>query len=289
MTTSFPRDESPESPFGELPTLDMSTVSAARAYDYMLGGHHNFEVDREFAEQVMRAAPQAALVARTNRAWLRRAVRYLLDQGVRQFLDLGSGIPTVGNTHQIAQAAGIQARTVYVDREGVAYHQARQLLAREGAGDQAGIIQADLRDVAGVLGHPEVARLLDFTRPVGLVLASVLLYVSDEDDPAGIISAYLDAMAPGSYLAISTTTQDGVASDLRSRAQDVQHLYKQAKEPVVARSWDQIAAWFARTELVEPGLVELADWRPDPDEQPVPAATRTFVYAGVGRLLPRNG
>jgi S-adenosyl methyltransferase len=286
--TDLPRDESPESPFGELPVIDMSTVSAARAYDYMLGGHHNFAVDREFAEQVMRSAPQAALVARTNRAWLRRMVRYLVDRGVRQFLDLGSGIPTVGNTHQIAQAAGIQAHTVYVDREGVAYHHAQQLLAKDGATDHAGIIQADLRDVAGVLGHPEVERLLDFSQPVGLVFASVLLYVSDEDDPGGIISTYLDTMVPGSYLAISTTTQDGVASELRAQARAVEHLYNQVKEPVFARTRDEIAAWFERTELVEPGLVELPYWRPDPDDLPEHAAPRTFVYAGVGQLLPLN-
>jgi SAM-dependent methyltransferase len=283
--TGFPRDESP---FGELPMIDMSTVSAARAYDYLLGGHHNFEVDRAFAERVLASAPQAAQVARTNRAWLGRMVRHLLDQGVRQFLDLGSGIPTAGNTHQIAQAAGIETRTVYVDREGVAYHHAQQLLAKENATDRAGIVQADLRDVPGVLGHPEVARLLDFDQPIGLVFASVLLYVPDDDDPGGIISAYLDAMVPGSYLAISTTTHDGLAPELRARSHTVRRLYDQAKEPVVARTWAEIAAWFARTELVAPGLVELPEWRPNPDEPPDPEATRTFVYAGVGRLLPRD-
>jgi hypothetical protein len=270
-------------PFGELPTIDMNSASAARVYDYFLGGDHNFEVDRAFAEQVLRSAPQAARGARTNRAWLRRVVRYLLGQGVRQFLDLGSGIPTVGNTHQIARAAGVDARTVYVDREGVAYHHARQLLAKEGATDRAGIIHADLRDVAGVLGHPEVARLLDFGRPIGLLFASVLLYVPDDDDPAGIVSAYLDPMVPGSYLAISTTTQDGIASELQGRARQVRNLYDKAREPVVARTRDEVVAWFAGTELVEPGVVELPDWRPDPDEAPPPE--RSFMYAGVGRRL----
>jgi SAM-dependent methyltransferase len=290
VVTNFHRDESPESPFGELPVLDMSTPSAARAYDYLLGGHHNFEVDRAFAEQVLRSAPQAATFARTNRAWLRRMVRYLLEQGVRQFLDLGSGIPTVGNTHQIAQAAGIQTRTVYVDREGVAYHHARQLLDKEGATDRAGIIQADLRDVAGVVGHPEVERLLDFSQPVGLLFVMVLPYVSDEDDPVQIISAYLDTLVPGSYLAISTTTQDKATPELRAQARAAQHLYDKAREPVFARTWDEIAAWFARTELVEPGLVELPDWRPDPDPdgQPGPMMERTLAYGGVGRLLPLN-
>jgi hypothetical protein len=215
-------------------------------------------------------------------------VRYLLDQGVRQFLDLGSGIPTVGNTHQIAQAVGIKARTVYVDREGVAYHHAQQLLAKEGATDQAGIVQADLRDVAGVVGHPEVERLLDFSQPVGLLFVMVLPYVPDEDDPGRIISAYLDTMVPGSYLAISTTTQDGAPPGLRAQARAAQHLYDQVREPVFARTWDEIHAWFAGTELVAPGLVELPDWRPDPDEQPGPAAERTLAYGGVGRLLPLN-
>lgn len=284
------RDESPESPFGDLPTLDMNTPSAARAYDYMLGGHHNFEVDREFAEQVMRSAPQAADFARTNRAWLRRMVCYLLDHGVRQFLDLGSGIPTVGNTHQIAQTVGIETRTVYVDREAVAYHHGRQLLEKEGATHQAGIIHADLRDVSGVVGHPEVERLLDFSQPVGLLFVMVLPYVSDEDDPGRIISAYLDTMVPGSYLAISTTTQDGATPELRTQARAAQHLYDQAREPVYARTWEEIAAWFAGTELVAPGLVELPDWRPDPDsdEQPPPARQRTLAYGGIGRLLPLN-
>lgn len=284
----FPGDESPESLVGELPVIDRNTASAARAYDYMLGGHHNFAADREFAEQVMRLAPDAVAVARLNRAWLGRMVRYLLDQGVRQFLDLGSGIPTVGNTHQIAQAAGIEARTVYVDREGVAYHHAQQLLAREGAADRAGIIQTDLRDVAGVVGHPEVERLLDFSRPVGLLFVSVLPYVSDEDDPVGIISAYLDALVPGSFLAVSTITQDG--SSLGERAQNAaaRELYDQAREPVFTRTWEEIHAWFARTDLVAPGLVELPDWRPDPEEQPVVGAARKLAYGGVGRLLPPN-
>lgn len=133
-----------------------------------------------------------------------------------------------------------------------------------------------------MLGHPEVERLLDFSRPVGLVFASVLLYVPDEDDPAGIVSAYLDAMVPGSYLAISTTTADGIASELRPRTQEVRQLYGQVKEPVTARTWDEVAAWFAGTELVEPGLVELPYWPPDPDEQPT--TEQTFVYSGAGRL-----
>jgi SAM-dependent methyltransferase len=276
-----------ESPFEPLPMQDMSTPSAARAYDYLLGGDHNFEADRAFAEQVIASAPQAVAFARMNRSWLRRMVRYLLDQGVRQFLDLGSGIPTVGNTHQIAQAAGIDdVHTVYVDREGVAYHHAGQLLEREGVTDRAGIVHADLRDVAGVLGHPEVARLLDFRRPVGLLIVMVLPYVSDEDDPGAIISAYLDALAPGSYLAISTGTQDGADPELLAQAREAERLYDEVQATVFPRTRDEIAAWFGRTELVEPGLVLLPDWRPDPEEPPVPPAARNLAYCAVGRLLP---
>jgi hypothetical protein len=139
------------------------------------------------------------------------------------------------------------------------------------------------------MGHPEVERLLDFGRPVGLLFVSVLPYVSDEDDPAGLISAYLDALVPGSYLAVSTITQDGSSVTERARNAAARELYDQAREPVFTCTWAEIHAWFARTDLVAPGLVELPDWRPDPEERSVPGAARKLAYGGVGRLLPPTG
>lgn len=265
---------------GSLPVIDPEHPSAARAYDYFLGGASNFAADREFAEQVKVIAPAVPSVTLLNRSFLRRVVEFYLQQGIRQFLDLGSGIPTVGNTHQIAQAAGIEARTVYVDNEAVAYHHARQMLAGD---PNATILHADMRDVTAVLSHPDTARLLDFAAPVGLLVVGVLLYLPDSDDPGGMIRAYTDHLAPGSLVAVSTLTDEHADDALRAELGRLRGMYEQLGEPVYPRTHAEISAWFDGLEMVPPGLVMLPDWHPD-DAGERSNVARPLGYGGVGRV-----
>jgi hypothetical protein len=260
--------------------VDIDRPSAARAYDYFLGGSSNFAVDREFAEQVKLIAPSVPAVTLLNRAFLRRVVHFYLDNGIRQFLDLGSGIPTVGNVHQIAEAAAPDARTVYVDNEVVAFNHARRLLV---GNPNATIIQADIRDPEAILTHPDTRRLLDFSQPVGLLMVGLLLFIPDSDDPTGLIRTYREQLAPGSFLAVSTMTDEPADDELRAEVARLQGAYAQAGENVYVRTHAEISAWFAGLEMVPPGLVMLPDWRnEDPDDLPNPA--RTLGYGGVGRV-----
>lgn len=269
----------PQSPTG-VPNIDMSKPNAARMYDYHLGGAHNFEVDRMLAGQVEQVAPWVKDVARINRAWLHRVVDFLMAQGIRQFLDLGSGIPTVGNVHEIAQHTDPAARVAYVDYEPVAVHHSFELLKDN---ENAAIAWADIRDPRAVLEHPEVARLIDFSQPVGLLIVGLLLFVDDESDPAGLVSAYREACPPGSYLAISTMSQDEADETTRGQLAELLSLYEGADEQITPRTKETIESWFAGTELVEPGLTLLDDWRPDREASASPA--RTLGYGGVGRML----
>lgn len=270
----------PSSPEG-LPMVDHDQPSAARAYDYFLGGSSNFEVDRQFADQVKKIAPSSVPVTSLNRSFLRRAVEYLLGRGVRQFLDLGSGIPTVGNTHQIAERLGItDARTVYVDNEAVAFHHAQLMLADS---PNTTILQADMRDVPAVLSHPETRRLLDFGQPVALLVVGVLLYFPDSDDPGGMIRAYRERLSGGSYVAISTLTDEHAPDDLRTELAALRAMYEQVGEAVYPRDHADILRWFDGLELVEPGLVELPSWHTD-DPNELTNEAHTLGYGGVGRV-----
>jgi SAM-dependent methyltransferase len=262
-----------------VPKVDMSKPNAARMYDYHLGGAHNFEPDRVLADQVAQVAPWVKDVARINRAWLRRVVNYLMSQGIRQFLDLGSGIPTVGNVHEIAQRADPAARVVYVDYEPVAVHHATNLLRDN---ENATVVWADVREPRAVLEHAEVARLIDLREPVGLLLVGLLLFVDDEDDPAGLVQAYRAACAPGSYLAISTMSQDEADPATREQLAALLGLYEGADERITPRTKETIEGWFAGTSLVEPGLTLLDGWRPDRESSTSPA--RLLGYGAVGRI-----
>jgi len=261
------------------PSVDISRPSAARAYDYFLGGAHNFAADREFAEQVMQIAPSVPAVTKLNRSFLRRVVRYYLDRGIRQFLDLGSGIPTAGNTHQVAQAAGIAARVVYVDNEPVAFHHAQHMLAGD---ETVTIVPADMRDVSGVLDHPDTRRLLDFSAPLGLLVVGVLLYLPDPE-PAELIGAYRARLVPGSFVAVSTLTDEHASPALRAELDRLRAAYEQAGEPVYPRSHGEILRWFDGLELVEPGLVTLPEWHnEDPGE--LDDVARPLGYGAVARV-----
>ncbi len=253
---------------------DVTRPNAARMYDYMLGGSANFAVDREAADAMMAAGATTTAPARLNRAFLRRAVRFMVEQGVEQFLDLGSGIPTAGNVHEIAQSASPGARVVYVDNEPVAVHHARELLA---GNDDAAMINADLRDVDAVLGHAQTRRLIDFARPVGLLMVAIFHFIPDTDRPADIVSRYLRAASGGGYLAISHFSDNGLV-----QAKEAATLYRRTATPVVARSREEVGALLAGTDLVEPGLVWTPQWRPDGGDPALGDPSESRIYAAVG-------
>ncbi|GAA2795568.1 SAM-dependent methyltransferase [Saccharopolyspora taberi] len=255
--------------------VDLTKPSSARVYDVHLGGSHNFEVDREVAEAASRLMPTLPAVLRANRSFLRRAVQFLARAGITQFLDLGSGIPTVGNVHEIAQQANPGSRVVYVDNDLVAVAHSRTLL--EG-NERATAIRADLRYPDEVLGHPEVGQMLDLREPVAVLLFAVLHFVDDEDDPAGIVARYVEQVVPGSYVAISHACSDGVPESTLRAAE----LYSARIGGFHMRPWSRIESFFSGLVLVEPGLVDLTEWRPDSRERPAGEKLGTGP-GGVGR------
>jgi hypothetical protein len=262
--------------------LDLDKPNSARIYDCMLGGGHHTAVDRKLVENIRAVAPRWVAGAGRNREFLGIAVRHLLGQGVRQFLDLGSGIPTVGNVHETAQQVDPTVRVVYVDYEAVAYHTSRAML--EG-NPNATILHADLRDPAAVLNHPETRRLIDFSQPVGLLLIGVLLFVPDADRPGDIIRSYLRHLVPGSYLAISQVTAEGLEPDHAAELHRVVAAYQSADEQITLRTRTTLLSWFEGTDLVEPGVARLLDWRRDDSplsEHELAAALQ--AYAGIGRI-----
>ncbi|GAB2752795.1 SAM-dependent methyltransferase [Salinifilum aidingensis] len=262
------------------PDVDLEKPSAARCYDFYLGGAHNFEVDRQLAQQVVAAVPQVQEIARNNRAFLRRAVRYCLDRGIRQFLDLGSGIPTAGNVHEIVHAVDPGARVVYVDNEPVAAAHARTLLEEV---DNAAAVQADLLDVAGVLEHPETQRLLDFSRPVAVMLVAVLHFVPDEERPREVIRSYHDRLAAGSYLALSHGTADGNPAAVEA----VSNLYAAGDTPLITRSREEVAALVSDFELVDPGITWVTEWRAESPDDRAEDPAETLIHSAVGRKVGR--
>jgi hypothetical protein len=257
--------------------IDTTAPNAARVYDYWLDGAHNFPADREMAHKVELAVPAARDGARVNRAFLRRTVRFMVESGIRQFLDIGSGIPTVGNVHEIAQRADPECRIVYVDKEPVAFAHSELLLA---GNDRAVAIQANFRDVENILDHPQTKLMLDFDQPVGLLMLWLLHFVPDSWDPASILARYSDRLAPGSYLALSHVTTDGNPTGQTETIQ----LYRNTQDPVSFRSHQEILRLFAGFELVEPGLVGSAFWRPSGSgDVSDNTEMNTVSYGGVGR------
>jgi hypothetical protein len=257
--------------------VDMTVPNAARVYDYWLDGAHNFAADRVMGDKVQQAMPDIRDAVRIHRAFLRRAVLFMVDSGIRQFLDIGSGIPTVGNVHEIAQRADPECRIVYVDKEPVAIAHSELLLA---GNDQAAAMQANLRDVDGILDHPQAKHLLDFDQPIGLLMLLMLHFVPDSWDPVGILARYRDRLAPGSYLALSHVTADHNPDGLTEAVQ----LYKNTPEPLYLRSHEEVLRLFAGFELVEPGLVGCALWRPSgPGDISDSAEMNRLPYGGVGR------
>jgi len=252
--------------------------SLARMYDYSLGGWHNFAVDRELADAYRQRWPHMFHAARSNRAFLRRAVGYLLDQGVRQFLDIGSGIPTVGNVHEVIAGAGVanDAYLVYADIDPVVVIMSRRLLADVG---WAGVVRGDVRDIDTILTDPEVTMRLDFTKPVAVLM---LLMLHAVPGPAqSLLAGLRDRLVPGSYLAISHPA----ASDRYPADELAEWLAMAARTmtPTVARTSAEIAAFFDGFDLVEPGLVPLPLWRPEPGQD-----TANYWYDAVGGVAVKR-
>jgi hypothetical protein len=254
--------------------IDTSVPHSARVYDYWLGGKDNFEVDRQVANATSAASPGVPQGARDNRAFLGRAVRFIAEQGVRQFLDIGTGIPTQGNVHEVAQSVTPDARVVYVDNDPIVMTHARALLRGSPEGETV-YIEADLRDPGSILRHPDVRATIDFTQPIGLVIVGTLMFIKDSDDPISLVKRFTDPLPGGSYLAISHVTADFNPGPVNASAR----AYNTGPTPFTPRTGAQIARFFEGFDLVEPGLVKIFDWRPDEE-----SADRTTggAYGAVG-------
>jgi hypothetical protein len=259
--------------------IDSTRPNVARIYDYLLGGKDNFAVDREAAKQLLAVTPDMAGIVRDNRSFIGRVVRHLAEEGgIRQFLDLGGGLPTQTNVHEMAQQVAPDSRVVYVDIDPVVWSHGQALLAH---GDQVAMVRADLRDPATVLRHPEVRALLDLTRPVAVVCASVLHFVADDDDPYRIIAEYRDQMVPGSYLAISHGASATAEEDPDDVVGGVTSVYRQASAQLHVRSLAGIRRFFDGFDLLEPGVVWINEWRTGPDFRS--AGQPRSLRGGVGR------
>ncbi|MFF8673815.1 SAM-dependent methyltransferase [Streptomyces sp. NPDC015242] len=259
-------------------SIDISVPSVSRMYDYYLGGSHNFEVDREAARRAMEFMPGLPKIMQANRAFMRRAVRYAAGEGIGQFLDIGSGIPTFGNVHEVAQAARPGARVVYVDHDPVAVAHSEAVLA---GNEDTAVVAADLRKPGDILGSPEVERLIDLNQPVALLLVAILHFVEDEDDPYGAVAELSAALAPGSLLVLTHASYEGIPLP-PERAGGAVDVYEGIRNPLIMRSREEIARFFEGYDMVEPGLVAMPCWRPDTapeDEDPYAFSG----FAGVGR------
>jgi hypothetical protein len=281
QTASGQRAQRPEGTAADrsswaLTDVDVDRPNAARMYDYYLGGFHNFAADRELAEQAMAAWPDVPTIARVNRVFLRRAVAHLVEQGVYQFLDIGSGVPTVGNVHEVAQALQPRSRVVYVDIEPVAVTHSRQILADT---PHATAVQGDLQRPESILAHPEVTRLLDFSQPIGLLLVAVLPFVVDDDLPREVIGKFRQAFTGGSWLVVSHITNEFISPELTAK---IEGLYRRSTSPIAWRGHQQVEALFDGYRLVDPGVVLAERWRADPTDD-ADQLQPCSVWAGVGR------
>ncbi|PJE99363.1 SAM-dependent methyltransferase [Streptomyces carminius] len=263
------------SPSGQEPVeIDTSVPSIARVYDAFLGGKDHYPVDQEIADQAAKAFPDGGEGARTNRRLLVRAVRYLARQGIDQFLDIGSGLPTAQNTHQVAQEINPEARVVYVDNDPIVLAHGRALLEND---DRTVVVTADIREPDFLLNHPDVAGMLDTTRPVGLIMNAVIHHLLDEENPDGLVETYKKWLPPGGYLLLTHFCSS------TPEARGLESVLRQALGRGRLRSMAQIAGFFEGLEMVEPGVVYLPYWHPDePVKAPLDIAG-LLVAGGLGR------
>jgi SAM-dependent methyltransferase len=257
--------------------LNTNVPQSARVYDYWLGGKDNFPADRAMAEAIAEQVPTIRTQVRAQRAFLGRAVRFLVaEAGIRQFLDIGTGIPSAGNVHEVAQELAPETRVVYVDNDPIVLTHSRALLSSTPAG-QLAFLLADLRQPEAIMADPAIERTLDLGRPVGLVLIGIMHHLRDDEDPRGIVATLVDALAPGSYLVLSQSTPDFDPEAMAGLAA----VSERGGITNVPRSLADTERFFAGLELVEPGLVPLPDWRPDLG--PVPEGGQSYAYGGVAR------
>lgn len=251
--------------------IDTEKPHSARMYDYLLGGRDNYEVDRSMAEDLLVALPTLRHAARENRSFLHRAVRTIVRTGVRQIIDIGTGIPTSPNTHEVAQQIDPATRVVYIDNDPIVQGHAHARLTRT---PNTTFVLADFRNPAEILEHPDVRAMIDFEQPMALTLVALLHWITDAEDPAACIAGLRDAMAPGSYLALTHSTTDDVEDD----SDGALKTFRQAGLNVRPRNREEVLRLFDGYELLEPGLSTVSAWRPDPDTpSPWPG-----IYAAVG-------
>jgi hypothetical protein len=258
--------------------VSLDRPNAARMYDYMLGGFHNFEADRMACEKVLEIYPDSRPVTHAHRALLRRVVRFLSDQGIDQFLDIGSGIPTVGNVHEMAQKANPDAHVVYVDIDPVAVAHSKAILK---GNPNAAAIRADAGQPEKILNHPKVKSTLDFSRPMGVLFLGVLHFLAEDEDAHHAVRTIRDAVAPGSYIAISHGTHDDAPPHV---VEQITALYSDSVSSNKVRPRAQTLQFFEGLELIEPGLVHCPAWRPEgPEDLFLNHPERVLAWGGVGR------
>jgi O-methyltransferase involved in polyketide biosynthesis len=257
------------------PAFDTRVANVARVYDYLLGGKDNYAVDRQAAEAAITTFPGVVQAVRANRAFLGRAVHYLAGQaGIRQFLDIGTGIPTAGNTHEVAQSVAADCRIVYVDNDPVVLSHARALLTSSPQGATA-YIDADLRDTGTIL--TEAAKTLDFSKPVAVMLLAVLHFIPDDGEAQQILSRLVSATAPGSFLVISHAASD---IETETMGEVIGRANQLVDQKTTLRSQDQVRGLFSALEVIEPGVVALHNWRPDSD---IVTRNRSIGWSGIAQ------
>jgi hypothetical protein len=260
------------------PPIDTSVAHSARRYDYWLGGKDNFAADRESGDAIAAAFPTVRTAVIENRRFVRRAAAFLAGQaGIRQFLDIGTGIPTSPNVHEIVQGIAPASRVVYVDNDPIVLSHARALLASSEEGATA-YIDADLREPDKIISNAELQGILDFSQPVALMLAAILHFIKDEDDPYGTVARLVGTLPEGSYLVMSHATNDFLAP--AEAAEIVAGRYG----PFFARSEAEFARFFEGFELVPPGIASVAEWRAEAEPQPRPTAAEAYTYCAVARV-----
>jgi O-methyltransferase involved in polyketide biosynthesis len=281
------QDRAPSAPS----TMDVTRPSAARMYDWYLGGENNYAIDREFGERVVQLWPHVRGVARQNRDFMRRLVTNALDAGVRQFLDLGSGVPTVGNVHEIVRGhlpPGERATVLYVDYEHVAAAHARVLLEEDGATDWAGVVQADLRDPMAVFTHETTRELLDRSAPVCVLLIAVLHFVGGDDNVPSLLANYARRLATGSWLGLTHIASDEAGPEEQAAVEAFRRAYDNTSNPLWVRDRAEVSGWFAGLDgwrLLDPGVAHLADWRPDRPATGEDRSLRPFAWCGAAEKL----
>jgi hypothetical protein len=267
---------------GDLDRIDTSTAHPARRYNYWLGGKDNFAADRVSGEAIASVYPAIRTTALENRCFLQRAVRFLTaERGVRQFLDIGTGIPTADNTHEVAQAVAPEARIVYVDNDPIVLTHARALLTSTPKGATA-YLDADLRDPETIVDHPDLRRTLDLDQPIALMLIAIMHFLFDDDKPYEIVRRLVDALPAGSYLVMSHGTRDLAAPEVRAHA-GAEMKAGRLRIDARPRTKDEFAGFFVGLDLLEPGIVPVVDWHPTVPEEDRPSVFDVAMYGAVGK------